>query len=97
MCDDEHIYADDDIKVIIASSTPPAFGNLPLAEETFATPPQAPEELGPCAFGFAGNPNDLVERLRAADAEVGAKSLVCPRLRALCELLLVARQKCETL
>ena len=82
LCDDEHIYAEDKIQVIITSS-PPAFA--PLAVETFATPPPAPDGLGPCAIAckdaktFAAQ---LVERLRAADAEVLVKRLIA-RARSL--------------
>ena len=83
LCDDEHIYAEDNIQVIITSSSPPAFA--PLAVETFATPPPAPDDLGPCAIAckdaktFAAQ---LVERLRAADAEVLVKRLIA-RARSL--------------
>ena len=90
LCDDDHIYADDDITVIIASYPPATYGNLPRVEETFATPPQAPDGLGPCAFGFAGNPNDLIERLHAADAEVRVESLAWPRSRFFFSLVLLS-------
>ena len=86
LCDDEHIYAEDNIQVIITSSSP-AFA--PLAVETFATPPQAPVDLGPCAIAckdakaFSAQ---LVERLRVADAEVLVKRLIA-RARSLRSLV----------
>ena len=74
LTNDEHIYRGDEIKVLVTSASPPAT-NLPF--EDFATPPPAPDMLGPCSFSFNGDPNDLVELLRGSNAEVQVNYQKC--------------------
>ena len=66
---------------MLATPASPPATNLPF--EDFATPPPAPDMLGPCAFRFNGDPNDLVELMRVSNAEVqvnyqkAVQGLVC--------------------
>ena len=74
LTNDEHVYEGDHVKVLATPASPPAT-NLPF--EDFATPPPAPDMLGPCSFSFNGDPNDLVELLRGSNAEVQVNYQKC--------------------